>query len=291
MKRFTLFLGCQIPLRMASVEIAARKLFGRLHAELVDLEGYSCCPDPVVSRTMDRKMWLTLAARNLSLAEGVGLDVVPLCNGCYETLTEADAVLRREPETRREIGEILLRFGRKYGGGVRVRHFVEALHEDVGIDVIKEKVEKTLKVRAALHYGCHLFRPEEGEDTWRKPNMMKELVRATGADVVNYGVEHLCCGFPSMHADEAFSLKSMLLPKLEEMDRAKAECVVVVCPACTIQFETGQALLRRYGFRYEFPCIYLSELLALAFGVPSAELGLDFHRSPVQQLAQRLEGN
>jgi len=288
-KRYSLFLGCQIPLRIASVEIAARKLFQKLDVELVDLKGYSCCPDPVVSRTMDRKMWLTLSARNLSLAEEIGLDLVTLCVGCYETLAEANAILKHEPETKKEIDEILSRFGRKYEGKVKVRHFVEVLFEDLGIGKIKEEVKKPLKLRAALHYGCHLFRSEEGEDIWRKSEMMKELVQATGAEVVDYGIERLCCGFPSMHADEEFSLKSRLLPKLREIDRAKADCVVVVCPACTIQFESGQVLLRRYGFKYNLPCIYLSELLALASGIPSAELSLDFHRSPVLQLARRLE--
>ncbi len=289
MKRYSLFLGCQIPLRIASVEIAARKLFKKLGVELVDLKGYSCCPDPVVSRTMDRKMWLTLSARNLSLAEEIGLDLVTLCVGCYETLAEANAILKHEPETKKKIDEALSSFGRKYEGKVKVKHFVEVLFEDLGIGKIKKEVKKPLKLRAALHYGCHLFRSEEGEDVWRKSEMMKELVRATGAEVVDYGIERLCCGFPSMHADEEFSLKSRLLPKLREIDKAKADCVVVVCPACTIQFETGQVLLRRYGLKYNLPCIYLSELLALALGIPSAELSLDFHRSPVLQLAQRLE--
>lgn len=289
MKRYSLFLGCQIPLRIASVEIAARKLFKKLGVELVDLKGYSCCPDPVVSRTMDRKMWLTLSARNLSLAEEIGLDLVTLCVGCYETLAEVNAILKHEPETKKEIDEALSSFGRKYEGKVKVKHFVEVLFEDLGIGKIKKEVKKPLKLRAALHYGCHLFRSEEGEDVWRKSEMMKELVRATGAEVVDYGIERLCCGFPSMHADEEFSLKSRLLPKLREIDKAKADCVVVVCPACTIQFETGQVLLRRYGLKYNLPCIYLSELLALALGIPSAELSLDFHRSPVLQLAQRLE--
>lgn len=290
MKRYTLFLGCVIPLRIASVELAARKLFQKLDVGIVDLEGYSCCPDPVVSRTMDKKMWLTLAARNLSLAEEVGLDLVTLCNGCYETLMEANEILKRETETRDEINSILSISGRKYKGRVKVRHFVETIYEDIGIERVKDAVEKTLELKTALHYGCHLLRPGENGDIWQKPKMMEALVRATGAEVVSYGLERLCCGFPSMHADEEFSLKNRLLPKLKEMENVHADCVVLVCPACTMQFETGQMLLRRYEVRYNFPCIYLTELLALAFGIPAAELSLDFHRSPVSQLAQKLGG-
>lgn len=277
-------------MRLASVELAARKLFQKLGVELVDLKGYSCCPDPVVSRTMDRKMWLTLAARNLSLAEESGLDLVPLCNGCYETLAETEEILKHEPEMRKEVGEILQKFGISYEGRVKVRHYVEVLYEDIGVSRVKDAVEKPLNLKVAPHYGCHLMRPGKEADVWRKPKMMDELIRATGAEIVNYGLERLCCGFPSMHADEEFSLKSRLLPKLNRINQAQAECVVTTCPACTIQFETGQFLLKKYGANYNIPCIYLTELLALAFGVPSAELSLDFHRSPVKQLAQKLEG-
>ncbi len=290
-ERYALFLGCVIPLRIVSVEIAARKLFQKLGVELVDLEGYSCCPDPVVSRTTDVRMWLTLAARNLSLAEGLGLDLVPLCNGCYETLAEAASVLKGDKEALEEVNSILMKLGLEYRGGTRVRHFVEVLHEDVGISRIREAVERPLHLGAALHYGCHLLRSGEDGDVWRKPKMMEELVQALGVQVVNYGLERLCCGFPSMHADEEFALKNRLLAKLEGITNANADCVVTVCPACTVQFETGQSLLKRYGAEYNVPCIYLTELMALALGVPAVELNLDFHRSPVSQLAQRLEGS
>ncbi len=291
MKEYALFMGCLIPLRIPSVELAARKVFQKLDIKAVDLQGYSCCPDPAISRVIDRKMWLTLSARNLCLAETLGLDIMTLCNGCYETLSEANEMLRRQPESREEINKVLKEFGKKYEGKTRVRKFVEVIYEDVGIDRVKERVERPWRLRTALHYGCHLLRPEEeGEGIWKKPKMMEALVRVVGAEVVDYGLERLCCGYPSMQAEEEFSLKNRLLPKLRSMENAKADCVVVVCPACTVQFEMGQMLLRRYGFQYQLPCIYLPELLALTFGVPAADLSLEFHRSPVKELAQRVEG-
>ena len=76
--KYALFLGCMIPQRIPSVEIAAKKVFEKLGIEAIELQGYSCCPDSVVARLLDRKMWLTLAARNLSLAEEHGLDLLVL---------------------------------------------------------------------------------------------------------------------------------------------------------------------------------------------------------------------
>jgi heterodisulfide reductase subunit B len=286
--KYALFLGCMIPQRIPSVEIAAKKVFEKLDIAAIELQGYSCCPDSVVARLLDRKMWLTLAARNLSLAEEQGLDLLVLCNGCYETLVEAKEILKRDPQTAKEIGEILAKTGKKYEGKVKVRHVIEVLYEDVGVDKIKKFVKKPLKLRLAIHPGCHMFRETEGGDIWRKPKQFEEIVKATGADVVKNKLDRLCCGFPVMQVNEEFALKRNLLPKLAAYQEHGIEGVVVSCPACNVQFETGQVLLRKYGARYNIPCLHIVELLAMAFGYSAKELALDIHRSPVQQLAQKV---
>jgi len=289
MVRYASFLGCQIPMRIPSIEIASRKVFEKLGLEAVDLLGYSCCPEPVISRLLDKTAWLVVSARNLSLAEELGLDLMTLCNGCYETLVETNEILNHEPEELRKINEVLKRYGKEYAGKVKVKHAVEVLYEDIGVDRIKQQVVKPQKLRVALHYGCHLYRETEGEDIMRKPNMMKELTRLTGVEIIDYGLERLCCGYPSMQADEDFSLKQRLLLKLKRIKEAGVDAVVLTCPACQIQFEIGQVMLKRYGVQYSIPCINIMELLALSFGVPSKDLHLEFHKSPVSQLAQKME--
>lgn len=289
MVKYVSFLGCQIPMRIPSVEIASRKVFEKIGLETADLLGYSCCPEPVISRLLDKTAWLAISARNLALTEELGLDLMTLCNGCYETLVETNEVLKREPEELHKVNEILKHYGKQYTGKVKVKHAVEVLYEDIGVERIKQQVIKPKKIRVALHYGCHLYREPDGGDIMRKPNMMKELTRLTGVEIVDYGLERLCCGYPSMQADEEFSLKQRLLPKLKRLSEAGADAAVLTCPACTIQFEMGQTMLKRYGIQYSIPCINLMELLALSFGVPSKDLHLDFHKSPVLQLAQKME--
>ncbi|MBS7648881.1 CoB--CoM heterodisulfide reductase subunit B [Candidatus Bathyarchaeota archaeon] len=288
MVKYALFLGCQIPMRLPSIEIASRRVFNILGLEAVDLLGYSCCPEPVVSRLLDEAAALATSARNLTLAEDLGLDMLTLCNGCYETLAEANEVLKHDAEKRSKVNGVLRHYGREYAGKVNVKHIVEALYEDIGLDGIREHVTKPLKVRVALHYGCHLYREYKVSDITRKPNMMREIVMQTGVDIVDYELERLCCGYPSMQADEEFSLKHRLLPKLSRMRSKGAEAILTICPACMIQFEMGQVMLRPHGFQFNMPCINLMELLALSFGVPHRDLHLELHRSPVQQLVQKV---
>ncbi|MCK4433853.1 CoB--CoM heterodisulfide reductase subunit B [Candidatus Bathyarchaeota archaeon] len=289
MVRYASFLGCQIPMRIPSIEIASKKVFEKIGLEAVDLLGYSCCPEPVISRLLDKTAWLAVSARNLALAEELGLDLMTLCNGCYETLVETNEVLKQEPEEMHKINEILKPYGKEYAGKVKVKHAVEVLYEEIGVDKIKQHVTKPQRIRVALHYGCHMYREPEGGDINRKPNMMRELTRVTGVEIVDYGIERLCCGYPSMQADEEFSLKQRLLLKLKRIKEAGAEAVVLSCPACQIQFEIGQIMLKQYGVQYRIPCINLMELMAISFGVASKDLHLEFHKSPVLQLAQKME--
>jgi heterodisulfide reductase subunit B len=286
--KYALFLGCLIPQRIPSVELASRKLFERLGIEIVDLSGYSCCPDPVIARLADRRMSLVFSARNLSLAEQLGLDVVTLCNGCYETLWEANEAMKREGELKEEVNKVLSEVGRKYEGLVNVKHVVEVLYEDVGVGRIKNTIIRPLTFRAAVHPGCHLFREADGEDIWRKPRMLTELVRSTGADVVSCKLDRMCCGFPMMQVNEEAALKERLYLKLRCYEELMVEGIITTCPTCILQFETGQISLRKYGLRYNFPCLHIVELLALAVGIPASELKLEFHRSPVAQLIEKM---
>ena len=44
---FSFFLGCTIPLKMPQLEKAFRDVASILGVELKEMEGVSCCPEPV----------------------------------------------------------------------------------------------------------------------------------------------------------------------------------------------------------------------------------------------------
>ncbi|MFA5027505.1 MAG: heterodisulfide reductase-related iron-sulfur binding cluster [Candidatus Methylomirabilota bacterium] len=284
MRTQAFFLGCVIPLRFPGIEAAARRVFGRLGVECVDLDGYSCCPEPVVLSLTDRDMALAVSARNLALAERADADLVVLCNGCYETLAEAEATLAHDEGARTRVGRLLGEIGVRYEGKVRVKHFIEFLHEDVGPARIARALDRPLDLALSLHYGCHLFRETRHADTWRKPRMMRALLEAMGARCVETGLEQLCCGFPMAQFDKTAALTERLAPKLRALGETSAEALAFCCPACLNQFETGQGSLADLKIEApRIPCVHLLELLGVCTGMTPAELCLDFRSGATKE--------
>ncbi|MEM3017725.1 MAG: heterodisulfide reductase-related iron-sulfur binding cluster [Candidatus Bathyarchaeia archaeon] len=292
-KEYSMFWGCWVPMRQPSVEVACRKVLGRFKIGIRDVEGFSCCPDPVVTERLQREMWLALAARNLSIAERSGASLATVCNGCYETFFEAVEALERDTALREKVERALNRVGTNVPQRTDLRHIVEILHQDVGVGEIARLSSKRLRrLKVAVHPGCHLYRSRTREETQDKPRMFGEIVAATGAELVDYGLTRFCCGYPHRVVEEEFSLKMMLARKLQRMWDAGADCVVVSCPACNIQFEFGQLeLKRRYGIVFDsgVPVIHVVELVALALGIEPEEFGLQTHRGPTSSIVEKLK--
>jgi len=292
-KEYAMFWGCWVPMRQPSVEVACRKVLDRFGIGIRDVEGFSCCPDPVVTERLQREMWLALAARNLAIAEKSGLDLATVCNGCYETLFEAIDALKTNTILREKVANALNRVGTPIPQRKDLRHIIEILFEDIGVDEIARLSSKRLsKLNVAVHPGCHLYRSHSREKTQEKPKMFEQIVAATGATPVDYGITRFCCGYPHRVVEEEFSLKMMLARKLQRVWDAGADCVVVSCPACNIQFEFGQLeLKRKYDIAFDsgIPVVHVVELVALALGIKPEEFGLQTHRGPTSNIVAKLE--
>lgn len=278
-EEFKMFQGCTIGNRIPFIEASSRKVFDRLGIKTSDA-AFACCPDPVGQNSIDHLSWLAMAARNLTLAEEEGKDIISLCNGCFQTLKLVNKELSHNDHEREKINDILKKIGREYKGTIKVKHFVEVLHE-YGPDKIKEFVVKELSgLKVACHHGCHYNRPSEivETDDPMNPVKLRELVAATGAIPVDYGEEVLCCGSGVANAEEAPGMQ-ILSNKLLSASKAGAEVLVVNCPACFQQFDSNQ---KKAGTQsnntFNIPVLYLTELMALAFGENPDNLGLKFHR-------------
>ncbi|MFX0029670.1 MAG: CoB--CoM heterodisulfide reductase iron-sulfur subunit B family protein [Candidatus Hermodarchaeota archaeon] len=283
---YDLFLGCVIPARLPFLEAASRKVFEKLGIKLNDVNGFSCCPDPTGIELIDHKTWLALGARNLSLSNNNG-GIISFCSGCVETLKGVNYYIRKDQKVKDDVNEILKKVGKKYDGTTNVKHFAEVLYEN--IDKVRENVVHPLNgFKVAVHYGCHYLRPSEiiNWDDPFEPITIDEIVRALGADSIDYELKMECCGNPLDKSDKEISLK-MIDNKLKSIEKSGANCVTLVCPACFQQYDFNQRELSKdKEVGYNFPVFYLSELVALAFGFKPEELGLNFHRVRASNLLE-----
>ncbi len=273
--RFAFFPGCLIPARYPAMEFAIRRTLPRLGVEIVDLEGASCCPDPIYFKSKDKVSWLAVAARNLCLAEERGLDVITNCSGCTATLSETHHLLE-DDALRARVNKRLEKVGRRYEGKTRVRHIATVVRDEVGYERVRESVVRPLEgLKVAIHYGCHLLKPSRimQVDDPNDPTMLERLVEALGAVPVRHRNWSLCCGKACQSDDVPSNMMRDLLTSVHEED---VDLMCLICPTCFGQFDHGQAkIAQQFHEDFHTPSVYYFQLLALAQGTPYGELGFE----------------
>ncbi len=282
--RYGFFLGCVAPNRYPMIEASIRSVFDYLGAELLDLEGASCCPAPGVFRAFHIPSWLVIAARNISIAEELGVSPITGCNGCYGTLRDAWVELEHDPALKKEINNHLAKVGRTYKGNLEPKHVVQALYLDMGIDYLRDHIKyKFSDLKVAVHYGCHILKPSDkrpwgGE--YENPTFLDDIVELTGAKSINYKDKFMCCGAGGAVRTAVKEISAdFSREKLTNIREANADIIVDVCPFCHLQLDLGQMEANgiykdMIGEPFKIPVIYLTQLLGLSFGMDPNDLGL-----------------
>jgi len=273
--KYLLFLGCAIPYRVSSYEISARKVAAKLGLEIVEMPDYNCCGLPLDPASHD--IMLTLAARNICIAEQEGLNIMTLCPGCAGTLRKVNKLLKEDKHERDRVNAYLKELGLEFKGTIQVKHLMQVLAEDVGFEKIKECVQRPLtNLSVAEHNGCHVVRPQKhiGFDDPENPRILKSLIEVTGARCLDYLDETECCGAPVVGVNDKIPL-SLARDKLAHMKGVGAQAVITVCPFCHMMFDTNQSRIERmFNEMYSMPVLHYPQLLGLAMGFKPEELAL-----------------
>lgn len=286
--KYSFFLGCVMPVKMPWAESAIMKTLPLFGVDLIYLTRATCCPRAGVWISVDKRVWLTLASYNLLQAEGAGRDLMASCNGCYVTLYEANKLLQENPDELKMVNEYLETTHHHYNASIRVRHLLEVLYEEVGVDRIKKETNK-VPIRVALHPGCHMRIFEDG----RLVRYFTELTEAVVDEVVHYEVEQMCCGLQANLADRTFATHERAKRKFEAIKALKVDALVITCSGCYDQFERAvKTLKKEIGYDFDIPIIHLAELLALSKGLSPDEFGMRYLRTaPVDAIIQKWESN
>jgi len=282
--KYGLFWGCLIPARELSYEVSVEKVMPAFGVELIKMEETNCCA-PFGIQSLDYISWLALAARNLCIGEEMGVDIMTLCNDCYESLLMVNTILKAHPEIKNQVNEILAEVGKEYKGKVDVKHMIDVLYDDIGVKKVKDAVKKPLTgLKVATQPGCHLTKPKRIHFEIREFDALDELVRATGAQTISYERREMCCGGPLRGINDELA-RDVARIKLINMKNAGAECIVTVCPFCFVEFDLGQLEIRRhFKEEYNLPVLHFAELLRMAMGMKLDDWEIKSHRTPLEPI-------
>ena len=285
-----MYLGCAVPYRVSSYELSSRKILEKLGIELTEMPEFNCCGLPMDA--INHEAMLTLATKNLVVAEKVGLNIITLCPGCAGTLTKANMAMNGKDKTLKEkINDNLKEAGMEFNGSVETRHILQILLQDIGLKEIEKKIVNPLSMlKVAKHDGCHLLRPKAviNYDDPENPQVFKTLVEVTGAECLEYINETECCGAPSVGVDDKIALK-LARDKFNHVKAVGAQALITSCGYCHIMFDTNELRIERlYSEKYGIPVLHYPQLLGLAMGIAPEELGFKDLRVKASKILEQI---
>lgn len=279
MDKYLYYPGCSMESSAKAYHDSLLKVAPVIGIELEEIEDWNCC-----GATEYLGISLTpaysLISRNLALASkqaNGNRTVVAPCSACYLNLAKADYYMREQPKLGEMVNEALAAGDLHYEpGSLDVRHLLDVIVYDIGLETIKSKVTRPLTgLRVAPYLGCMVPRPdyEKRWSDYEHPVELDQLLKALGAEVIAYPLKTHCCGghMTQIGPDTAFELIRRLV---SSADQCQADLMATVCPMCQMNVDAYQGEMNHhFGTSYHVPVIFFTQLMGLAFGMNAKELG------------------
>lgn len=280
MNKYLLYPGCSMESSAKAYLESLNAIMAPLDLHFEEIDDWNCC-GATEYLGINLIPAYSLIARNLALAakqkNGTRTIVAP-CSACYLNLAKADYYMQERPSLGAKVNEALKAGGLQYQAGtLDVRHLIDVLVYDVGLEAIRNKVTRPLHgLRVAPYMGCMLPRPDY-QHRWsdhEHPTELDDLLRALGADVIDYPLTTSCCGghMTQIGPETAFELIRRLVA---DADERGAVLMATVCPMCQMNIDAYQNEMNHYfGTEYHMPILFFTQLMGLAFGREAEELGI-----------------
>ncbi|GEM_PF-2048592 len=212
------FPGCQAETRLLDVKEAGKLVLEAFNVNYGIPEGWKCCGLPI-RLIGDSAMADELQRGFFEKIKELGVrEVVTTCAGCASELRAA---------------------AKHLGSGIHVRHLIEFLFEEVGVDVISRKACNGGNVKVALHEPCHLGRHVGRYVVAYAERILKALPNVNYAGMK--GADE-CCGAGGLLKFHDPTVSAAIRSrKLDVISKSGAGLVVAPCPLCTVNISEGVA--------------------------------------------------
>jgi heterodisulfide reductase subunit B len=183
--------------------------------------------------------------------------------------------LTHEPDLAQHINEALAEDDLKFAGTSEVRHLIDVLVKDVGLEEIKRRVRRPLTgLKVAPYYGCQILRPRKDHEDVESPRFFEDLMTAIGADPVEYRLKLRCCGGALLITNREAAL-SLVRDLLDNAVQSGAAIIATACPLCQVNLECYQKQVNtEFGTNLNVPVLYFTQLVGLALGIAPGKLGI-----------------
>ena len=267
--------GCSLEGTESAYEKSLVKVLDALDIEHNTLDDWNCC-GATSAHALDHSLYLSLAMRNLELAELQGYnEILAPCAACYHRLASANFELQKDADLLKRLNE---ETGLNYHGKVKVRNVLDFLANVLGTSQIASGLVNPLHdLKVACYYGClntRIPRMEAFDDV-EYPTSMDRIVEALGAEALDWSYKTECCGASLFVSSE--STASRLVSKiLKDAVSRGADCIIVACPMCHNNLDTLQDDIQaRFNISKLVPILFITQLMGLALGMSESELKLD----------------
>jgi heterodisulfide reductase subunit B len=281
MKTYGYYPGCSMHSSSTAYGTTLKSVFKTLDLGLKELDDWNCC-GATAYFGVDKKMAMAVSGRNLAMAQQQGLhELVAPCAGCFLTLKKANEYLKDHPGG--PINRTMDKVGLHYDGQVNVRHPLDILVNDAGADAIQAAVKRPLKEwKVACYYGCQIVRPYKGFDDPYNPQSMDAIMKALGAEAVDYPYKTRCCGGSLTGTVEEVGLRLVYM-LFNEIAKHGANVIATACPLCHLNLDVYQQKVRTM-FKDKFdqakgreftpiPVVHFTQIIGYAFGGDKRQLG------------------
>lgn len=279
-QKYMMYPGCSLQRSAAPYLESTIAIQGKLAMEFEEIADWNCC-GATEYHSVTRLPAHALVGRNLAIAQGQAngsKTVVAPCSACYLNLAKTDNVMKTDAGFGKKVNDSLAAGGLHYdAGSLNIRHLLDVVFNDVGIDRIKELVVNPLKgLRVAAYYGCMIVRPDYDNRFGNPeyPNELEELISALGAEVIDFPLKTHCCSghMTQISSDIAYELIRRLIDGATQYD---ADLMVTLCPMCQLNLDAFQPNMNsHFNTDYQMPVLYFTQLMGLAFGIDAKDLGI-----------------